>query len=89
MIAPMSTNFWLAEDDAASQRETLKGTTLGNTIKAIPEMPTTKRNKPRIKGIAGLTLSVSKANAPAAIANKPRRQDKAIGCNAHCERTPG
>src|SRR5713226_6437897 len=89
MIAPMSTKSWLVEDDAASQRETLNGTMLGNTIQASPEMTTTKRNKPRIKRIAGLTLSASTANAPAAIANKTRRQDRAIGCNAHCERTPG
>src|SRR5260370_28198952 len=89
MIAPMSTNSWLVEDDAASQRETLNGTMLGNTIHASPEMPTTKRNKPRIKRIAGLTLSASTANAPAATANQPRRQDKARVCNAHCERTPG
>src|SRR6266478_1178421 len=42
MIAPMSTNPWLVEDDAASQRETLNGLILVITRTASPEMPTTK-----------------------------------------------
>ena len=87
--APIITNRWLVEDDDASQSDTLNGTISGNTIRAVPEIPTTKSNRPSKNGSAGLLFSGSAVNVPAAIANKPTRQGRAIPCDAHCERMPG
>jgi hypothetical protein len=86
--APTRTNVWLVEDDAASHRLTLNGTISGNTITAIPEIPTTNRNRPRRKGTAGLVFLII-VNRPEAIPNKPTRQARAIPCEAHFERMPG
>ena len=83
--APTNTNVWLAEDDAASHRVTLNGTIYGNASKAIPEIPTTKRNRPRRNGTAGLVFFVIVVNMPEATANKPARQARAIPCEAHFE----
>jgi len=87
--APIITNRWLVEDDAASQSDTLNGTIFGNTIRAIPAIPTTKSNRPSKNGSAGLLFPESAANVPAAIANKPTRQARAVPCDTHCARTPG
>ena len=84
-VAPTNTNVWLADDDAASHRVTLNGTMSGNAIKAIPEIPTTKRNRPTRNVTAGLVLSVIVVNIPEAITNKPTRQVRAIPCVAHFE----
>src|SRR5260370_36613524 len=59
MIAPMSTNPWLVEDDAATQRETLNGPISGTTIKPSPQTPQTTQNKPRIHRLSVLTLSAT------------------------------
>ena len=37
--APIRTNCWLVDDDAASHSDRLNGTMYGNRIKAIPEIP--------------------------------------------------
>jgi len=71
--APTNTNVWLVEDDAASHRVTPNGTISGNAIKAIPEIPTTKSNRPRRNGTAGLVFPVIVVNMPEAITNKPTR----------------
>ena len=83
--APTNTNVWLEEDDAASHRVTPNGTISGNAIKAIPEIPTTKRNRPRRNGTAGLVFSVIVVNTPEAITNKPTRHAREIPCEAHFE----
>ena len=83
--APTNTNVWLVEDDAASHRVTPNGTISGNAIKAIPEIPTTKRNRPRRYGTTGLVFSVIVVSVPEAITNKPTRHARVIPCEAHFE----
>ena len=83
--APTNTKVWLVEDDAASHRVTLNGTISGNAIKAIPEIPTTKRDRPRRNGNAGLAFSVIVVKMPEAITNKPTRHARVIPCEAHFE----
>ena len=45
--------------DSASQSDPLNGTISGNTMKAIPEMPTTESNRPSKNGSKGLLFSRS------------------------------
>ena len=83
--APTNTKVWLVEDDAASHRVTLNGTISGNAIKAIPEIPKTKRDRPRRNGNAGLAFSVIVVKIPEAITNKLTRHARVIPCEAHFE----
>ena len=83
--APSNSKVWLVQDDAASHRVTLNGTISGNAIKATPEIPTTKRDRPRRNGKAGLAFSVIVVKMPEAMTNKPTRRARVIPCEAHLE----
>src|SRR5258708_18741305 len=83
--APTNSKVWLVDDDADSHRVKQNGTISGNAIKAIPEIPTTKRDRPRRNGKAGLAFSVIVVNMPEVMTKKPTRHARTIPCEAHFE----